>query len=101
MAAIADLEFNEWARRWMQLAKFSGKRLPDEERSIADLLALWREPIPPGWERGRDSRLLDRERRYCRREDGVRRGEYVIEGELPDPVPDEANTIYLGPIPFG
>lgn len=96
MAAIADLEFNEWTRRWMELAKFSGKRLPDEERRIAHLVALWHELIPPRWERARDSRLLDRERRYCRRKDGVCRGEYVIEGELRDPIPAEANTICLG-----
>jgi hypothetical protein len=40
MAAAADPEFNGWARRWMELAKFSGKRLPDEEGRIAAVVAL-------------------------------------------------------------
>lgn len=39
MAAAADLEFNEWARRWMELAKFSGKRLPDDDGCL-DVLAM-------------------------------------------------------------
>lgn len=96
MASAPDLEFNQWTRRWIELATFSGRLLPGEKARIAAVAALWREDIPPGWERGPDSRLLDRERRYCRRKDGIRRGEYVIEGEVLDPRPAEVSTICLG-----
>ena len=96
MVASSNREFNEWARRWMELATFSGRLVPDEEARIAAVAALWREEIPPGWERGQDSRLLDREQRYCRRKDSIRRGEYVIEGEVLDPDPGKVSTICLG-----
>lgn len=77
----ADLEFNEWARRWMELAKFQGRRLLDEERRIAVLLSLWDEPIPGNWKRGRDPRLVDPDRRYCRGNDA----EEIERGWTPGP----------------
>ena len=101
MATACNSEFSEWSRRWMCLAKFSGKRLVDEESRIASVIALWKESIPPGWERerGRDSRLLDPRRRYCRgnyRQNSVRRGEHVIEYEILNPSPRRVPTTCLG-----
>lgn len=99
MAASADLEFKGWARRWMELARFSGRELPDAEGRIASVVALWHESIPPGWERERDPLLLDRRRRYRRGNDGVdgvRRGEHAIEYDLLNPSPAHVATNGLG-----
>jgi hypothetical protein len=77
-----DLQFAKWASRWIELAKYSGKRVPGEGERIARIVALWDEPIPGKWKRGQDPRLLDPERRYCRGdggEDRVRPPEHEIE----------------------
>lgn len=66
---------------------------------ISAVVALWHAPIPPGWQRGQDSRLLDRERRYVRgnsRECSLRRGEHGIEYEVLSPSPEEVPTTCLG-----
>jgi len=101
MAAASNSDFNAWARRWMELAKFSGKHLPDAEGRIASLAALWQEPIPGDgvWKRGRDERLLDPDRRYCRSNhlpESLRRGEHAIEYDVLDPSPADVTTITGG-----
>jgi hypothetical protein len=48
--------FAAWRDRWQCLAEFEGAHLPDPERRIDQLLALWQAPIPgkwlrePGWD---------------------------------------------------
>ena len=93
------MDFREWIDRWMALARFRGKDVPEPESRIGQALVLWREHIDPGWERQLDRRLLDPTRRYCRRnwlEDSVRRGEHVIEYEVLAPDPDVDPTTSLG-----
>lgn len=100
--AIAEPTFREWADSWMELARFTGTLLPEEDERIAKVVALWNEPIPSQWERGRDARLLgheERHLRYCRRNyraDASRRGEHAIEFELLDPSPAERETLCFG-----
>src|SRR3954463_8490635 len=85
VARKSELEFTAWARRWMALAAYTGRRLPDEAGRISAVVALWQEPIPGGWKRGPDRRLLDPQQRYCRgnnRPEDLRRGEHAIEYDV-------------------
>lgn len=91
--------FQEWSCRWIALADYRGRSVPDPEQRIEDLVALWDEPIPAGWERGRDQRVLDRYRRYTRGNggpSGSRRGEHVIEYDILDPSPADTPTSCFG-----
>jgi hypothetical protein len=49
--------FATWRDRWQRLAVFDGAHLPDPDRSLEQLLALWQEPIPGKWQRepGKDT----------------------------------------------
>jgi len=49
--------FATWRDRWQRLAEFEGAHLPNPERRIDQLLALWQEPIPGKWQRepGKDT----------------------------------------------
>jgi hypothetical protein len=49
--------FATWCDRWQRLAEFEGAHLPNPERRIDQLLALWQEPIPGKWQRepGKDT----------------------------------------------
>lgn len=53
-------EFAEWAKRWIKLASYPQAEFPANERRIEQVIDLWHEPVPPGWERevGRDARLM-------------------------------------------
>jgi hypothetical protein len=80
-----QLDFTAWAKRWIDLARFNGSTVPDEEARIEALIKLWRAEIPAGWKRSQDVRLVERTRRYCRRNAGphdLRRGEHIIEYDL-------------------
>lgn len=82
------MNFGDWIDRWMALGRYTGTHVPEPKSRIKQALALWREPIDPGWARGLDDRLLDPARRDCRREASVRRvRERAIEDDvlLPDP----------------
>jgi hypothetical protein len=92
--AEPNLQFNEWSRKWMQLAAFTGRHVPDEEARIEALVVLWNEPIPPGWKRRPDKQLLDR--RYRRGNTTSKRGEHAIEDELLEPSPAETPAHSLG-----
>lgn len=50
----------------MTLARYTGGDVPAAERRIAAILELWAEPVPSGWERPEDKRLLNPSRRYLR-----------------------------------
>lgn len=92
------LEFSDWAARWIKLARYAGRQVPDLDTRIAAVVDLWREAIPPGWERDQDTRLLDA-RRYCRgnhRADSVRRGEHAIEYDVLTPSPSATAATCLG-----
>jgi hypothetical protein len=83
----------------MALATYSGRHVPSVAARVSAVVELWRNPIPPGWERGQDSRLLDSATRYGRgnyREDSVRRGEHAIEYEVLAPSPSDVMTTSLG-----
>jgi hypothetical protein len=63
------------------------------------VLSLWKEPIPPGWLRGRDPRISDRHRRYCRGNSSPqahRPAEHAIEYDVLTPSPTETPTHCLG-----
>jgi hypothetical protein len=47
---ISD-SFAAWRDRWQRLAEFEGAHLPDPDRRLEQLLALWQEPIPGKWQR--------------------------------------------------
>src|SRR4051812_41545284 len=55
-----------WAERWMQLARYAGRELPDPSWRTDRLVALWREAVPGNWRRGDDKQLLDLGGRYRR-----------------------------------
>src|SRR4051794_39792584 len=85
MPLLADTSFTTWANRWIKLATYKGKTFPEDEGRIEQVVALWDEPIPGVWKRDKDLRLLDEERRYCRRnagENDLRRGEHTLEYEV-------------------
>src|SRR5688572_3980167 len=74
-----------WWQRWLDLASYRGPEVPDVDRRVEAVVALWHEPVPGTWKRERDARLLDRTRRYCRTHTGgqrVPRGEHAIEHEI-------------------
>jgi hypothetical protein len=50
----------------MDLARYSGPRLPDPVWRTEQLVTLWSEAVPGEWRRGDDDQLLDRTRRYRR-----------------------------------
>ncbi len=97
--APAGAAFREWSQRWIALADYRGRFVPDVDQRIEGVAVLWDEPVPPGWERGRDPRVLDRYRRYTRGNGGpadVRRGEHVIEYDILAPSPKDTATAYAG-----
>jgi hypothetical protein len=99
MPADDAARFKEWAGRWLTLAKYPGDQVPDPAGRIADVLTLWREAVPPGWERDDDTLLLDPAVRYRRthagRPDGPVR-EALIEQEILAPDPAATATVCLG-----
>ena len=91
--------FAEWSDRWMRLAQHSGRELVDAPSRIDSVLALFDEPVPDGWKRGPDARLLDPQRRYTRSNGGPatrRTGEHALEYELLGPSPAVRVTNCLG-----
>lgn len=58
--------FTQWAQAWLELASYHGAEVPDVANRIEQLISLWQQPIPQGWERPTDRRLLERKRRYQR-----------------------------------
>lgn len=58
--------FATWAKKWMDLARYTGPEIQDPNRRIDALIALWREDIPGDWQRGDDAQLLDQSSRYRR-----------------------------------
>lgn len=97
--AAARRQFTDWAEAWMQLAAYDGGQLPDLDRRISRILALWHEPILGTWTRDQDERLLDPDRRYLRNHATgapVPGGEHEIEKEILDPPPESRRTLVLG-----
>ena len=73
--------FGAWAQRWMALADYPGRDVPDVDHRIEQLVEHWRADIPGEWKRGLDSQLLGP--RY-RRGDiaSPHNGEHAIEYEI-------------------
>jgi hypothetical protein len=95
----AEPQFCEWTRAWLDLAEYQGRLVPDPEGRIAKLVELWHAPVPPGWKRMQDARLVDPGRRYGRNHTGgaaIPRGEHAIEYEILNPSPSDTVTICLG-----
>ncbi len=80
--ATPDSGFARWVHRWTELATFTGSNLPEPDRRIQQVLALWDDPIPGTWERGIDPQL-NKGSRY-RRGDfaNPHPGEHTIEHEI-------------------
>lgn len=95
MSAEDAARFKHWGRRWIALAKYSGDRLADPAGRTAAVLSLWREAIPPGWERDDDGSLLDPAVRYRRTHDGRPDGQPVREALIEQQIlaPDPADTV--------
>ncbi len=99
MAATAGFLFHEWSCKWIELAGYPGSHVPDVEGRIEKILSLWEQPIPPGWWRGKDTRIGDRHRRYSRGNGGPhdhRPPEHAIEYDVLAPSPVETPTDCLG-----
>jgi hypothetical protein len=76
-------QFSSWAKRWMDLARFTGPQLPDPSHRTEQLVALWHEPVPGEWRRGDDAQLLERTCRYRRtHKHGTPSPEHAIELEI-------------------
>lgn len=92
--------FSDWASAWIRLAEYPGPIIPDADQRIAQAIELWHQPIPTEtWRRSHDSRLRDRQQRYCRSNagaDAVRRGEHRVEYELLDPDPSWNEALVMG-----
>ena len=75
------MEYPERRSHWMALGNYTGSHLPDPDRRIDTLIALWRMSFPGAWQRGIDPVLLGP--RY-RRGDGnaPHAREHRIESEL-------------------
>jgi hypothetical protein len=91
--------FGEWSQRWMELASYTGRDVPDLERRIEGVCSLWRAAIPSGWERPLDSRLTDPRRRYLRAHASGRPrpgSEHELEYEILTPDPADVPTRCFG-----
>ena len=51
--------FQRWRDQWTNLAGLSSAQISDAQRSIDQLINLYREPIPENWQRSIDPQLLD------------------------------------------
>jgi hypothetical protein len=77
--------FSAWHHEWEELGAFRGSNLPDPERLISEVVAIWQAQIPEGWRRSEvdiPKRLLSNERYTRGNLDGNRRGEHRIEYEI-------------------
>lgn len=55
----------------MKLGSYSGNYVPDADERIDEIVALWQEAVPGDWKRSdHRKRLLDPNKRYCRRNFG-------------------------------
>lgn len=85
-----DLEFSRWAAAWLAPAVYTGPEIPNLSERIANVITLWTAPIPGGWQRDPDQRLLDRAQRYLRGDAAAPEpgSEHKLELEIlgPDPV---------------
>jgi hypothetical protein len=71
------MSLHVWRDFWAESMRFAGRDVPDVEQRIARLLALWRMPIAPGWQRGPDAQLAGD--RYRRSDFDTPSREHVIE----------------------
>jgi hypothetical protein len=92
------LPFSSWCKSWLALARFTGDDVPDADERIAAALTLWTAPVPGGWEREVDERLLDRARRYQRgdAESLTSGSEHELEHQILAPDPNATTTHVFG-----
>lgn len=90
---MTDGSFHDWATRWLaeDAGAYTGSEVPNPDRRIGRLIALWHEPIPDGWCRDDDPQLTDpavRYRRHHRRDRPKAGSEHELEHEIliPDPL---------------
>lgn len=90
--------FARWAGAWLAPAKYKGAHVPDVEARIENVMTLWTAPVPNGWERSPDRRLLDRSKRYLRGDAATLKtgSEHELEHELLDKDPAETVTTCFG-----
>jgi hypothetical protein len=81
-AKVVTTSFQRWTRKWLELAAYQGREVPDVDERIERIATLWSEPVPGDWRRGADERILDPAQRYCRTHSGDPRGEHRIEYEV-------------------
>jgi hypothetical protein len=75
--------FATWAKRWMDLARYTGSQLPDPSWRTEQVVALWHEGVPGNWRRRDDEQLLNPSRRYRRTHKHERpHPEHAIELEM-------------------
>ncbi len=94
--------YHDWHRAWLALGKFAGKTHPDAPTAIQEVIRLWRCPVPDGWQRPLDDRLLGTTR-DMRGPSGEPRGEHVLEIEIlgTNDEPMEAVTCFGEPAKDG
>lgn len=91
--------FFAWLERWMELARYHDRDVPDPEARTEQLIALWNSDIPGGWRRGTDPQILDPEVRYRHgdADQGPRAdSEHELEFQLLRPDPSVTETRRLG-----
>lgn len=98
---MTDGFFREWARRWLaeDAGAYTGRKVPDADQRIERLMALWHEPIPPGWQRDDDHQLTDpavRYRRHHKHDMPKARSEHELEYEVLAPDPRATLTLCFG-----
>jgi hypothetical protein len=83
--ARASSNFKAWRDAWDELGEFHGPKLPDPDRRISEVLALWQARIPEPWMRSEaeiPKRILSKQRYTRGNLNGIRRGEHEIEYEI-------------------
>jgi hypothetical protein len=82
----------------MEGASYRGPEIPDKAERIEELLLLWQAPIPEGWQRALDARLLTPERYVRTHQPGgaTPLGEHAVEHSILAPDPREVATSCLG-----
>ena len=95
---VDGMPFADWSERFMKCAQYTGTHVPDVDARVSQLVALWHEPILPGWERADDAPARRRPplppHAHWWRPDP--RGEHAIEHDILCPSPADPSVRCLG-----
>ncbi len=85
-------------RRVAGARDYTSAEIPNLPERISNVITLWTAPVPGGWQRGPDSRLLDRTQRYLRGDAATPKpgSEHKLELEILAPDPAATVTTCFG-----